>query len=38
LRALFGELLRQEPEIQAGVPTYVAGNFIHAIREMPCTW
>ncbi|OBH16361.1 cytochrome P450 [Mycobacterium sp. E3247] len=38
LRAIFGELLRQLPEIQAGDPTYVAGNFIHAVRSMPCTF
>jgi cytochrome P450 len=38
LRAFFGELLRQLPDIQAGDPAYVAGNFIHAIRSMPCTF
>ena len=38
LRAIFGELLRQLPKIQAGEPAYVAGNFIHAIRSMPCTF
>ncbi len=38
LRAIFGELLRQLPDIQAGDPTYVPGNFIHAIRSMPCTF
>ncbi|KLO40228.1 cytochrome P450 [Mycobacterium nebraskense] len=38
LRAIFGELLRQLPQIQAGDPTYVAGNFIHAVRSMPCTF
>ncbi|OCB30343.1 cytochrome [Mycobacterium malmoense] len=38
LRAIFGELLRQLPGIQAGEPTYVAGNFIHAVRSMPCTF
>jgi cytochrome P450 len=36
LRAIFGELLRQLPDIQAGEATYVPGNFIHAIRSMPC--
>ncbi|OBI38263.1 cytochrome [Mycobacterium sp. E1386] len=36
LRAIFGELLRQLPDIQAGEPIYVAGNFIHAVRSMPC--
>jgi cytochrome P450 len=38
LRAIFRELLRQLPDIQAGDPTYVPGNFIHAIRSMPCTF
>jgi cytochrome P450 len=38
LRAIFGELLRQLPDIQAGDPTYVAGNFIHAVHSMPCTF
>ncbi|MFZ1175298.1 MAG: cytochrome P450 [Mycobacterium sp.] len=38
LRAIFGELLRQLPDIQAGEPAYVPGNFIHAIRSMPCTF
>ncbi len=38
LRAIFGELLRQLPDMQAGEPAYVPGNFIHAIRSMPCTF
>ena len=38
LRAIFGELLRQLPDIAAGEPTYVAGNFVHAIGKMPCTF
>jgi cytochrome P450 len=38
LRAIFGELLRQLPDIQAGEPAYVPGNFIHGIRSMPCTF
>jgi cytochrome P450 len=38
LRAMFGELLRQLPDIQAGEPAYVAGNFVHAVRSMPCTF
>ena len=38
LRAIFGELLHQLPGIQAGDPAYVPGNFIHAIRSMPCTF
>jgi cytochrome P450 len=38
LRAIFGELLTQRPGLQAGEPSYVAGNFIHAVRSMPVTW
>ncbi|MBV8860893.1 MAG: cytochrome P450 [Mycobacterium sp.] len=38
LRAIFSELLRQLPDIQAGEPVYVPGNFIHGIRSMPCTF
>ncbi len=38
LRAVFGELLHQLPDIQAGDPSYVPGNFIHGIRSMPCTF
>ena len=38
LRAIFGELLRQLPDIEAGEPEYVAGSFIHGIRAMPCTF
>ena len=38
LRAVFGELLRQLPDIAAGEPAYLQGNFVHAIRSMPCTF
>jgi cytochrome P450 len=38
LRAIFRELLHQVPDIQAGAPQYLAGNFIHGIRAMPCTF
>jgi cytochrome P450 len=38
LRAIFGELLHQLPDIEAGDPAIVAGNFIHGIRSMPCTF
>ena len=38
LRAIFAELLTQLPDIQAGEPSFVAGNFIHAIRSMPVTF
>ncbi|MGB3482823.1 MAG: cytochrome P450 [Mycobacterium sp.] len=35
LRALFGELLTALPDIRAGEPSYVPGNFVHAIRHLP---
>lgn len=35
LRALFGELLTQLPDISAGEPSYVAGNFVHGVRSLP---
>jgi cytochrome P450 len=38
LRAIIGEVLHQLPDIQAGDPQYLAGNFIHGIRSMPCTF
>lgn len=38
LRAIFSELLTQIPDIQTGEPSYVAGNFVHAVRSMPVTW
>ncbi|WP_066898302.1 cytochrome P450 [Mycolicibacterium houstonense] len=38
LRAMFGELLHQLPDIAAGEPAYLEGNFVHAIRSMPCTF
>ncbi|WP_155766880.1 cytochrome P450, partial [Mycobacterium intracellulare] len=38
LRAIFHELFRQLPGIQAGEPTYLAGNFVHAVRSMPCAF
>ncbi|MDQ2629159.1 MAG: cytochrome P450 [Actinomycetota bacterium] len=38
LRAMFTELLRELPGIEAGKPEYVAGSFIHGVRAMPCTF
>lgn len=38
LRAIIGELLHQLPDISAGEPEYLAGNFIHGIRRMPCSF
>ncbi|MCD2190534.1 cytochrome P450 [Actinomycetospora soli] len=37
LRALFGELLTRAPGLEAGEPTYLAGNFMQAITSMPYT-
>ena len=38
LRAIFGELLAQLPDIQASDATYVPGNFEHTVRSLPCTF
>ncbi|HTM85641.1 MAG TPA: cytochrome P450, partial [Mycobacterium sp.] len=38
LRAIIGELLQQVPDIAAGEPAYLQGNFVHAIRSMPCSF
>ncbi|MGV0805730.1 cytochrome P450 [Mycolicibacterium setense] len=38
LRAIFGELLHQLPDIAAAEPAYLQGNFVHAVRSMPCTF
>jgi cytochrome P450 len=38
LRAIFAELLHQLPDVAAGEPVYLQGNFVHAIRAMPCTF
>jgi cytochrome P450 len=38
LRAIFRELLHQLPDLQAGKPEYLVGNFVHAVRKMPCTF
>ena len=38
LRAIIGQLLTQIPDLCAGEASYVAGNFVHAIRRMSVTW
>jgi cytochrome P450 len=38
LKAILRELLIQLPDLRAQEPEYLAGNFIHAIRAMPCTF
>lgn len=36
LTALFGELLRRVPGIQAGDPTYLHSNFLHGVTSLRC--
>ena len=36
LRAIFRELLTRVPHIEAGEPVYLAGNFMQAVKSMPC--
>lgn len=38
LRALFGELLRRVPAIEAGTPQPLVGNFVHGVKAIACTW
>jgi cytochrome P450 len=38
LRAIFGELLRVLPDIEAGEPELLRSGFIHGIKRMPCTF
>ena len=37
LRAIYSELLGRAPDIQAGEPVRLVGNFINGIKTMPCT-
>jgi cytochrome P450 len=37
LRAIFNELLHKVPDIQAGEPVQLVGNFVDAVKSMPCT-
>jgi cytochrome P450 len=38
LRTLFRELLTRVPDLTVGQPDYLASNFIHGIKRMPCTF
>ncbi|MBA4024219.1 MAG: cytochrome P450 [Gordonia sp.] len=38
LRAIFDELLHQLPDLEAGEPSLVAGNFVHGVRSMPVSF
>lgn len=37
MKALFGELLTRAPGLKLGEPEFLAGNFTHAIKRMPCS-
>jgi cytochrome P450 len=37
MKALFGELLTRAPGLKLGEPEFLAGNFMHAIKRMPCS-
>jgi cytochrome P450 len=38
LSAIFGEMLRVMPDIEAGEPELLRSAFIHGIKRMPCTF
>ncbi len=38
LSAIFGQMLRVIPEIEAGEPELLRSAFIHGIKRMPCTF
>lgn len=38
LRAIFGELLRQIPDIHAAEPDLLHSSFIHGVKRMPCAF
>lgn len=38
LRAIFGEVLRVMPDLEAGEPQLLRSAFIHGVKRMPCTF
>ena len=38
LQAIFSEMLRVIPDIEAGEPEFLRSAFIHGIKHMPCTF
>jgi cytochrome P450 len=38
LQAIFGEMMRVIPDIEAGEPELLRSGFIHGIKRMPCTF
>jgi cytochrome P450 len=37
LREIFDQLLHRVPDLQLGEPEYLAGNFVRAVKRMPCS-
>jgi cytochrome P450 len=37
LRAIFYELLHKVPDLQTGEPVQLTGNFVDAVKSLPCT-
>jgi cytochrome P450 len=37
LRAIWDQLLHRVPGLEVGDPTYLVGNFIGAVKKLPCT-
>ena len=38
LRSIFGEILTQIPDIEAGEPDPLLGSFIRGVKRMDCSW
>lgn len=36
-REIFGQLLHRVPNLRVGEPSYLVGNFVRAVKSMPCT-
>jgi cytochrome P450 len=36
-REIFDQLLHRVPELQLGEPSYLVGNFVRAVKSLPCT-
>lgn len=36
-REIFDQLLHRVPKLQVGEPNYLVGNFVRAVKSMPCT-
>lgn len=38
LHAIFGEMMRLIPDIEAGEPELLRSGFIHGVKRMPCSF